>query len=342
MYFRALITLLLAAFAISSCSKDPAIPNTEVISLNVPKGFPNPVIPEYNQITQAKIKLGKALFYEKSLSRDSSTSCASCHFQFAAFADPNRLSTGVDGRQGFRNSQALFNLAWKPDFFRDGGVQSLELTTLNPLHSNVEFDSNTSDMIRKLKSSSYYVRLFREAFNDTIGLNNTLFAIATFQRTLISGNSRYDRYQYHGEELALSETEKRGMQIFFSEQTNCSACHSGFNFSKQGYFANGLFPAYPDSGRQRITLLETDRNKFSIPSLRNIEYTAPYMHNGEYSSLEEVVDAYNSGGFNVINKDSFIRPLGLTADEKADLISFLKSLSDEEFISNSDFQPDND
>ncbi len=342
MKYSHLNIILLIVIAISSCSKDPSIPNTDVIPLDIPNGFPNPIIPEYNQVTKAKIRLGKALFYEKGLSRDSSTSCASCHFQFAAFADPNTLSTGIDGRLGFRNSQALFNLAWKPDFFRDGGVQSLELVTLNPLHSSSEFDSNSADMIRKLKNSSYYVQLFREAFNDTVSLSNTLFALATFQRTLISGNSPYDRYIFNGNEASLNDAQKRGMNLFFSSRTNCSTCHSGFNFTKEGYFANGLFPAYPDSGRQRITLLETDRNKFSVPSLRNIEYTAPYMHNGEYSSLEEVVDIYNSGGFNVMNKDSLIRPLGLTADEKADLISFLKSLSDEEFISNPNFQPESE
>ncbi|MEX1188580.1 MAG: cytochrome c peroxidase [Bacteroidia bacterium] len=342
MSWRLFLTLFILASILIACGKDPAIPNQQTINLTIPEGFPQPNIPPGNPITKAKLKLGKALFYETGISRDSSVSCASCHFQFAAFSDPRALSTGVEGRSGFRNSQALFNLAWRPNFFRDGGVQTLELVALNALHANSEFDSNTPEMLRKLQSSARYRDLFRLAFNDTVSIQGALFALASFQRSLISGNSNYDRYTNGKDSNALSESQVRGMNLFFSNKTNCSDCHSGFNFTKEGFFANGLFPAYPDSGRQRITLFESDRNKFSIPSLRNIEKTAPYMHNGEVANLEDVIEGYNLGGFDVQNKDSLIRPLGLSADEKADLLSFLLSLTDNDFLNNQDFQPDND
>ncbi|MCB0819143.1 MAG: c-type cytochrome [Bacteroidetes bacterium] len=322
----------------ASCTKDPEIPLSGTYTPELPPGFPELKIPESNPITYEKIQLGKALFFEKGLSRDSSLSCASCHRQENAFSDPGPVSTGIGGLTGIRNASPLFNLAWKADFFRDGGVQSLELTPLNSLHAKNEFDSNTAEMLERLKRSTEYKRLFKIAFNDTITINGALQAMASFMRSMISGNSAFDEY-LTGKTDALTESQIRGMNLFFSDKTSCSECHGGFNFRKEGFFNNGFFEQYPDSGRQRITLLESDRAKFSVPSLRNISLTAPYMHNGSVNELSDIIEIYNQGGFANPNKSEFIRPLGLSEEEKADLVSFLNSLSDYAFINNEAFRP---
>lgn len=336
-----LFKLGLTAFAgfvfLASCSKDPEIPLSGMFKAQLPPGFPDMMVPESNPITYEKIELGKALFFEKGLSRDSSISCASCHRQENAFSDPRSVSTGVGGLPGIRNASPLFNLAWKKDFFRDGGVQSLELTPLNSLHAKNEFDSNTAEMLERLRLSPEYHRLFKLAFNDTITINGALQAMASFMRSMISGHSAYDEY-LTGKTNALTESQIRGMNLFFSDRTSCSECHGGFNFRKEGFFNNGFFEQYPDSGRQRITLSETDRAKFSVPSLRNISLTSPYMHDGSVSELSDIIEIYNQGGFANPNKSEFIRPLGLNEEEKEDLLNFLNSLADYTFINNDEFR----
>ena len=334
--FTALALIILC----SSCESDSAIPDLNPVSLDIPIGFPEPKIPINNPVTEAKIKLGKALFHDNILSKDSSISCASCHIQQFSFADPNNLAIGINGVEGIRNVLPLINLAWENSFFRDGGVQSLELVALNAIHSEKEFNTSAQEIEDRLKANVEYNSLFRQAFNDTISINNILFALSTFQRTLISGNSQFDKFYYQGKDNALNESQKRGLDLFFSDRTNCSSCHSGINFSSKTFEANGLFEAYPDSGRQRITLNEVDRAKFKVPNLRNVELTAPYMHNGEVNTLEEVIYLYNEGGYEIANKSELIRPLGLSEDEKQDLISFLKSLTDITFVNNTKFQPD--
>ena len=335
----AFLTILISAIAFISCSKDVTIPDEQIVNLQIPRGFPNIDLLENNQLTTAKIKLGKELFFDKLLSSDNSLSCSTCHSQSLAFTDGLSTSIGVDNRNGLRNSLPLFNLAWKRSFFRDGGVQILELVALNSINDHREFDINTDVLLERLQSSPKYSTLFRNAFNDTVTLNGALFALASFQRTLISGNSDYDKYTFYGINNALSAEQIRGKDLFFSSKTDCSSCHGGFNFSNDIFQSNGYFTSYPDSGRQRITLNESDRGKFLIPSLRNIAFTAPYMHDGSIASLNEIIDNYNNGNSNFVNKSPLIRSLGLTLLEKSDLLSFLNSLSDVEFIQNPDFKP---
>jgi len=335
----AFLTILISAIAFISCSKDVTIPDEQIVNLEIPRGFPNIELPVNNQLTKAKIKLGKELFFEKLLSSDNSLSCSTCHSQSLAFTDGLSTSVGVDNRNGLRNSLPLFNLAWKRSFFRDGGVQILELVALNSINDHREFDINTDVLLERLQSSPKYSTLFRNTFNDTVTLNGALFALASFQRTLISGNSDYDKYTFYGINNALSAEQIRGKDLFFSSKTDCSSCHGGFNFSNNIFQSNGYFTSYPDSGRQRITLNESDRGKFLIPSLRNIAFTAPYMHDGSIASLNEIIDNYNNGNSNFVNKSPLIRSLGLTLLEKSDLLAFLNSLSDMEFIQNPDFKP---
>jgi cytochrome c peroxidase len=329
-----------AAIALfTSCSKDPALPLSNDYILKIPKGFPEIEIPENNPLTSAKIRLGKSLFFEKALSLDSSISCASCHFQERAFSDPASVSTGVQSQIGKRNASALFNLAYKKNYFRDGGVTNLDLTGLNAIHAENEFNSSLQIIFNRLNKSTVYRQLFLEAYNDTVTINGTLLALGSFLRTLISGNSAYDDY-INGNPAALNESEIRGMQLFFSSKTSCSECHGGFNLRNEGFFNNGFFEVYSDSGRQRITLRADDRAKFSVPSLRNISVSGPYMHNGTVNELSSVIERYNQGGFDQPGKSELIRPLGLTENEKLDLLHFLNTLTDYTFLNDIMHKPE--
>jgi cytochrome c peroxidase len=336
---RTIWGFILLIFALSACSKDAVLPDQETIEFPTPKGFPEPTLPSYNNLTNAKIALGKKLFYETVLSKDNSISCNSCHKQSIAFADEPILSIGVNNQTGFRNSQALFNLAWRPTFFRDGGVTNLELTPLNAITSHVEMDNRIDLIVNRLNKIPTYQHMFRVAFNDTASTNGVLHAFACFLRTLISADSPYDRYVKYGELNALNASAKRGKELFFSNRTDCSQCHSGFNFTNNTFQSNASSETYPDSGRQRITLLVQDRGKFLVPSLRNCNFTAPYMHDGSMVNLDSVVEHYNRGGKNFIGKSPLVRPLNLSMEEKKDLVEFLKSLSDSNFINNEAFHP---
>ena len=332
-----LLAVCLFLFILTGCAKDAALPDADYIDLKIPQGFPNPEIPADNRPTATKIELGKKLFFDTRLSADNSISCASCHRQQFAFADNQAVSLGIEDRSGFRNALPLQNLAWSKLFFRDGGVIQLDLAALNAITAHDEMASNLNQIVSKLKLDADYLQLFRTAFADSITSKGILQALGSFQRTLISGNSRYDKFAFQNNFAALTEQEKKGKDLFFSTKTNCIACHSGFLFTNQTFQNNGLFTEYADTGRQRITLLPQDRGLFKVPSLRNVEKTAPYMHNGSFANLEAVIEHYNAGGVNHPNKSNFIQPLNLTTEEKSNLIAFLKSLTDDEFINNIQF-----
>ncbi len=309
-------------------------------ALPLPKGFPMPEIPEDNELTAERIALGKRLFFDPILSRDSTISCGSCHFQQHAFADPRRLSIGVEGRLGFRNSSTLANIAYRENFFFDGGVPNLEVFTAAPIEDPNEMDFDLLALVERLQAHPTYPQEFMEAYGTEPNTYSLARALASFQRTILSGNSPYDQYQ-RGDSSALSAAQKRGMELFFSDRTACGSCHSGFTFSNEQFENIGLYEDYSaDPGRRRVTALEEDIGKFKVPTLRNIEVTAPYMHDGSISSLEEVIDFFDGGGFAHPNKSHLVRPLGLTAQEKADLLEFLKSLTDEEFLNNPRYQAD--
>ena len=306
--------------------------------LSIPKGFPQPFIPEDNPLTQGKVALGKKLFFEPILSRDSSISCASCHFPELAFSDTAAVSTGVAGRKGFRNAPSLTNVAYGKSFFKDGGVPTLEIQILTPLEGHDEMDLNILEAAERLNKNPAYKKLFQEVFDrvpDAFGITR---AIAAFERTLISGHSRFDRYYYHGEEV-LSASEKRGWLLFNSETLQCATCHAGFNFTNEQFENNGLYEVYADEGRRRITLDSADAGKFKVPTLRNSAVTGPYMHDGSFSSLEEVIEHYSRGGKGHGNQSELIKGFSLTEVEKQDLLAFLKALTDATFLANTDFRP---
>jgi cytochrome c peroxidase len=304
--------------------------------LAIPSWFSEMEIPAENQLTVARIDLGRKLFYEPLLSVDTSVSCGTCHKLEIAFTDGIPLSLGVDNAVGLRNAPTLANIGFAPYFFHDGGVETLELQSQQPIFSVVEMKFSIAGFLQRIVDDAEYKRMFTEAYNrepDAFGISR---AIASFERTLISANSRFDQYEYQGISNALSAQEIRGKELFFSQQTKCSNCHEAPLFTNYEFENIGLYLNYSDSGRARISHLSQDNGKFKVPTLRNIELTAPYMHNGSMQSLEEVVGHFNVGGVVHPNQSDEVQPLNLTSPEKEDLVAFLKSLTDQSFVSNPD------
>ncbi|HRG26682.1 MAG TPA: cytochrome c peroxidase [Chitinophagales bacterium] len=336
------ICLFFAGIIFSSCAKDPKIiVEPDAYVLNVPSGFVFPNIPEDNPLTTAKIALGKKLFYEKALSVDSTISCGTCHKQEFAFSDNVAVTAGVEGRLGFRNAPTLTNIAWSPEMLMDGGNPTLETQVYVPIETHFEMDFNMVLLVNRLNADDEYV----DAFNNVFGTNPDPFgitrALAAFERTIISGNTRFDQYYYQGKTEVLNEQEINGMQLFFSPALKCASCHSGYLFTDFTYQNNGFFADYSaDSGRARISLLSEDVGKFKVPTLRNIALTGPYMHNGQINSLEAIIDSYANGGSGHINQSELIQGFVLTAQEKENLILFLNTLTDNQFINNPDLGED--
>lgn len=331
-----MITVLVAAALVSGCDNSVDTPTEKLI--DVPAAFPEPRIPADNALTRARIDLGRKLFFDKQLSRTREVSCGSCHLQENAFADPRRLSVGVEGKLGTRNAPSLANMAYNRDFFWDGGVPTLEQQAIQPIINPLEMDMTMNEVVERVAADPSYAGLFMSAYNAEAKPEWVTKAIASFVRTLISGNSRYDRYQ-QGDSAALTASEKRGKELFFGEKAECFHCHLGYNFTNNVFSNNGLYAVYEDKGRQLITENPADEGKFKVPTLRNIAVTAPYMHDGSLATLEEVVEHYMSGGKAHPGKDPVIQPFTLSDQERTDLINFLKSLTDESFLTNPKFKP---
>lgn len=328
---------LLLVLLVAACERQVQVVVASPSVTTVPEGFPEIPFPEENPYTAAKWALGKKLFYEKALSVDYSISCASCHKIANAFSDNIAKSFGAGNAPGTRNAPTLANVAYHPYYTREGGLPTLEMQILVPIQEHNEFNYNIVDIAERLNQIPEYVAASKAVFNRAPDAYVITRALATFERTIVSGNSQYDQY-IHGNTRAMSPAAQRGMQLFFSSKTNCSSCHSGFNFTNYGFENNGLYEVYPDNGRERLTGNTTDRARFKVPTLRNIAATAPYMHDGSLPTLTAVVQHYNNGGASHVNKNAIIQPLALTVDEQADLVAFLQSLTDDAFITNQSFQ----
>ncbi len=329
---------IMPVFLLLSCEKaTTTLPQPNAL-LEVPEGFPPIPFPKDNQFSEARWELGKKLFYDTRMSIDGTVSCASCHAPQLAFADTQAFSPGVFSRPGVRNAPSLANVAYQPYFLREGAVPSLEMQVLVPIQESNEFNHNIVDLADEFANIPEYVEMSREAYNRDPDPFVITSAIATFERTLISGNAAFDQYQ-NGNISALSQSQKRGMDLFFSNRTNCSTCHGGFNFTDYSFENNGLYLNYQDIGRERLTNNPIDRARFKTPSLRNAALTPPYMHDGSLNTLAEVVAHYNSGGKAHINKSPLIKPLTLTPQEQQDLVAFLESLTDDSFILNPAYYP---
>ncbi len=330
----------------SLCVVQPAAPLTSALA---PPGFPaGPVTltaPPDNILTEERARLGKRLFFDPRLSRTGLVSCSSCHDQAHAFSDPRPVSLGVDGRAGTRNAPALVNLAWGTSFFWDGRAPTLEDQAGQPIQNPVEMDSTLEDAVKRVAAEPSYVDAFRSAYGagaDTAAgsINEMTLrqALASFVRTLVSGDSPYDRF-LAGEASALDAPEQRGESLFFSERTGCFHCHPRGTLTNAGFFNDGSYTAGGDTGRQMITGRTGDLGKFKVPGLRNVAVSAPYMHDGSLATLADVLAQYDRGGRGHPSTDPQIAPLGLTDDERADLLAFLGALTDVEFLDDPRFRP---
>jgi cytochrome c peroxidase len=292
-----------------------------------------------NREPATKHELGKLLFFDPILSRDNSISCASCHKPEYAFADSSATSRGVGGIQGSRNTPSAMNVALQKTFFWDGRANSLEEQALAPIENPNEMNLPIDDALQRLKQSESYRGWFKKIFGGEPSPSNLAEALAAFERTLETSESPFDRWKVYQDANAVSDAVKRGFTIF-NKKGKCIQCHFGLNFALDGFRNIGLFDGkqFNDSGRTIISGDPRDAGKFKIAPLRNVAITAPYMHNGMFKTLEDVIEFYNDPGKivpNAINRDSLLaKPLGLTEQEKSDLESFLISLTDKTFFSN--------
>ena len=315
------------------------IHQTTPYEIITPFGFADIVIPENNPTTYEGVELGEKLFHDPILSGNNTISCADCHIKEFSFSDPNQFSIGIDGMAGNRNASAIINAGWNLVFNWDGSASSLEEQAFEPITNPLEMHDTWINVENKLNNSNEYKNLFKKAFNiNYIDSNHIVKAIAQFERTLISTNSRFDRYL--AGEIQLTPSELNGFAIFNTEKGDCFHCHSGQMFMDNTFHNNALDEEpFIDLGLGAVTGINSDNGKFKTPTLRNIEFSAPYMHDGRFSSLEEVIEHYSSG----LKYSSTVDPLmkkidqgglQLTEQEKQDLIAYLKSLSDLDFIQN--------
>jgi cytochrome c peroxidase len=341
-FFSASLALGLAGLLLAGCQVPDiavAAPAETVPGTAMPANFPAPqYAASANPPDPAAFALGRSLFYDPLLSRDGTVSCGSCHQQFVAFAQQgHRVSHGVDNRLGTRNSPALQNLRWKPNLLWDGGAGNLETMPLAPITNPVEMDETLPNVLRKLNANANYTRRFAQVYGPgPIDSYQLLRALAQFTAALTSANSRYDHYVRGEGTATLSPNELQGRQLVAQK---CASCHATDLFTDESFRNNGLNATFgADSGRAHITRRVSDVGRFKVPSLRNVALTAPYMHDGRFGTLEEVLAHYDHGVIASPTLDAALRPAGgplgipLTAPEQASIIAFLKTLTDEEFL----------
>jgi cytochrome c peroxidase len=351
---------ILIILALISCRKEKVGFNPTPYNLIKPSHFPNMVIPADNPLTKEGVELGRFLFYEKKLSGDNTMSCASCHMPQNGFSDPNKYSIGIEGIEGTRQSMALVNLGWENFFFWDGRASTLEKQILEPVPNPIEMHQSWKDAVAKLNADVKYRNRFFRAFNEE-GIDSTKVAkaIAQFLRTMVSGESKYDVMYKYENSMALNASEQSilgtidpeewaGYDLFKSlNGADCFHCHNGPLMQVKKFSNNGLMPnSINDLGRAHVTNNPEDNYKFKVPTLRNIAFTAPYMHDGRFATLDEVIEHYSSG----IHMSPTIDPLiefgsqggvQLDAQEKYLLKKFLLTLTDNNFINNPNFKDPN-
>ncbi|MGB1295844.1 MAG: cytochrome-c peroxidase [Flavobacteriales bacterium] len=347
--FRVLFSTMLGL--IVSCSNDDDSSSSKLSPVTLEfEGLPNPNLPEDNPLTTEGIELGRRLFYEKALSKDESISCASCHAQTNAFSDTNQFSSGVGGAKGKRQAMAIFNMAWNNNqFFWDGRANLLRDQSIMPIQDHLEMNETLENVILKLNDLPGYKDRFNSVFGTSeISSLNISLALEQFMLSIVSNNSRYDKYKRG--EISLTSSEERGRKLFFEDYNkffpdasgaDCAHCHSGANFENNEYMNNGLdaLADQTDIGREGVTSDIMDKAKFKVTSLRNIELTPPYMHDGRLKTLDEVIEHYNSGiqlspSVHPALRDTEEKGLFLDTQDKKDLIAFLKTLTDNTLATN--------
>jgi cytochrome c peroxidase len=319
-----ILTAVLAAGAAAFDFDEETVP----YPYEIPLGLDAPPVPASNPLTHAKVELGKLLYFDKRLSKDDTISCATCHDPAKGWTDQAPVSTGIRGQKGARSAPSVLNSAYYETQFWDGRAESLEAQAVGPIENPIEMGFTHDGVVEKLSGIAGYRAKFKKAFgDDAVTIDRVGMAIASFERTVLTGNSPYDRYEA-GKKKAMSSAAQRGMSLYFGK-ANCSVCHSGKNFSDSQFhnIGVGMDAKKPDLGRYDATKNDADKGAFKTPTLRNLKYTAPYMHDGSQKTLAEVVEFYDIGGHKNewLSKD--MRPLGMTAAEKKDLIAFLNALN---------------
>lgn len=344
-----LILFMNIGFLSFSCKKDTDTPDSQKeiynptpFNLKIPQGFPTMIIPEDNPMTVEGIDLGRRLFYDPILSADNTQSCASCHASAFSFTDHGKqFSTGINGTIGNRNTMAVINVGWIDNLFWDGRASGVEGQALGPVPNPIEMNLPWPEAMNKLMADANYPDLFFNAFG-TRDIDSSLVvkAIAQFERTMISSNAKWDKY-LRGE-VQLSQAEAKGFEIFYTEKGDCFHCHTTILFTDNLFHNNGLDTQFSDKGLYNVSQNPNDIGKFKSPTLRNIELTAPYMHDGRFASLEEVIEFYSHGVQFSATIDPLMKKVNqggiqLTDEEKESLLAFLKTLTDTTFANNPDF-----
>jgi cytochrome c peroxidase len=295
---------------------------------SVPLGLDSDrLIPKENPLSEAKVRLGRKLFFDPMLSADGTVSCASCHQPAHGFSTPARFAVGIRGRSTKRNAPTLFNRSYGKSFFWDGREASLEGQALRPIEDADEMGGTIEAALKRIQANRHYQQEFAAVFPDGVTAVSLARALASFERVLLLGESRVDRFRA-GEVKALDDRELHGFWLYESKG-RCWQCHSGRNFSDEEFHNTGVGwgKAPADLGRYRVTKRDSDLGRFKTPTLRGLVQSAPYMHDGSMATLDEVVEFYNRGGGKNPNQDPILSPLGLSKEETADLVAFLKALS---------------
>lgn len=369
----AAVALLLGAC--TPMAPDDATPQPRAYEWDLPPGFPTPVVPEDNPMTEEKIELGRFLFYDTRLSGNGTQACASCHLQELGFADPRPVSVGSTGETTARNAPGLANAMYYSSFtWSSRTLRQFEQQMLVPMFGEdpveLGLTGNELEVLDRLRSDERYQGLFDAAYpgdDDPFTFDHIIKAIASFQRTMIAGNSPWHRSVYQGDDSGIDDSVRRGAELFFSERLECHHCHGTFHFTQATVHQDSAFEefsfhniglynvdgegAYPasDTGLAQFSGNPEDMGKFRAPSLQNVAVTAPYFHDGSAATLEEVIAVYEAGGRQIESgpnagdgrenplKSGFIRGFTLTDQDRADLLAFLESLTDESFLNDPRF-----
>lgn len=319
--------LLIAALL---CANSPApVPNDtlpENLTLDkVPLGLVKRPESKDNPLTTVRVALGRRLFFDPILSHDKTVACATCHRPDHGFASPDARPIGIGGKQGTRRAPTLLNRAYGTAFFWDGRAKSLEEQALEPIANPVEMGSTVDEAVRRLTADPKYKEQFAAAFDEGVTAANLGRALASFERVLLRGDSSVDKFRERGDRNAMTEAERHGLWLWESKG-QCWKCHSGKNFTDEGFHNTGVSWGGEDLGRFIVTKVESDRGKYKTPTLRGVKLTAPYMHDGSLKTLEDVVEFYNRGAGANPHLDPAIQRLDLSKEEMADLVAFLKAL----------------
>jgi cytochrome c peroxidase len=309
----------------------PTVEPPAVVVVNVPAGLPALPVPADNPMTAEKIELGKMLYFDKRLSKDGTISCATCHDPRMAWAENQPTSTGIGGQVGGANSPTVINAAYATEQFWDGRAASLEAQAVGPMANPIEMGHTLTQLALQLNEIPAYKERFQKVFGTDVTVDGMAKAIAAFERTVLSGNSPYDKYQA-GDKAALTEAQTRGMKLF--DDVGCSSCHAPPLFSNYKFYNAGVGSKkdQPDVGRKAVTNDDTDLGKFRVPALREVANTAPYFHDGSCATLPEAVALMAGGGIDNPNISAVLKGIGakpLSDQDKADIVEFLKALSGE-------------